>query len=80
MPRYFFDITDGRVSSDAEGTDLPDIYTAQAEAIRLSGEILRDMGARFWNGTEWMLTVSDERRRVLFVLRFSAEERDLADD
>ena len=59
MPRYFFHVYDGYSSTDDEGTELPDIYTAQAEAIRMSGEILRDMGAKFWNGTEWSLEVAD---------------------
>ena len=52
MPRYFFHVTDGSSVRDDEGTELPDIYTAQAEAIRMSGEILRDMGAKFWNGIQ----------------------------
>ena len=75
MPRYFFHVYDGSSSLDTDGTELPDIYTAQALAIRTSGEILRDMGAKFWNGTEWKLEVADERGDTLFVLRFSAEER-----
>ena len=75
MPRYYFHIFDGRASPDREGTDLPDIYRAQHEAVRLSGEVLRDMGAKFWNGAEWRLEVADDRGEVLFVLRFSAEER-----
>jgi hypothetical protein len=33
------------------------------------------MGARFWNGTEWKLEVTDDQGRTLFILRFSAEER-----
>lgn len=70
MPRFFFHLKDGYSVRDDEGTELPDIYTAQAEAIRMSGEILRDMGAKFWNGTEWSLEVAE----VLFVLRFSAEK------
>ena len=74
MPRYFFNVLDGCSSSDDEGTDLPDIYAAQAMAIRTSGEVLRDMGARFWNEADWRLEVQDEHRRALFVLRFSAEE------
>lgn len=74
MPRYFFDVEDGHSTIDAEGTELPDVYAAQAEAIRFSGEVLRDMGARFWNDTEWRLKVRDESGRFLFVLRFSAEE------
>jgi hypothetical protein len=75
MPRYFFHVYDGYSVPDQEGTELPDIYTAQAQAIRFSGELLRDMGAQFWDGTEWRLEVADARGQVLFVLRFSAEER-----
>ena len=75
MPRYFFHVYDGYTSVDDEGTELPDVYTAQAEAICMSGEILRDMGAKFWDGTEWRMEVADERSQILFVLHFSAEER-----
>jgi hypothetical protein len=31
------------LSRDEDGTELPDFYAAQSEAIRMSGEILRDM-------------------------------------
>jgi uncharacterized protein DUF6894 len=75
MPRYFFHVYDGRTSLDDEGTELPDVYTAQTEAIRMSGEILRDMGAKFWDGTEWRMEVAGERSQIFFVLHFSAEER-----
>lgn len=75
MPRYFFHIIDGRDVRDEDGTELADIYVAQTEAIRLSGELLRDMGGRFWDGTGWRLEVEDERAQVLFVLHFAAEER-----
>ena len=74
MPRYFFHVIDGYSAPDIEGTELRDIYTAQDQAIRTSGEILRDMGAKFWNGTEWKLEVADEQGQVLFMLRFSSEE------
>ena len=74
MPRYFFDIKDGHSAPDLIGTELPDIYTAQAEAVRGSGEMLRDIGPRFWDGPEWAMVVKDEVGRHLFTLRFSAEE------
>ncbi|WP_147023010.1 DUF6894 family protein [Microvirga aerophila] len=74
MPRYFFHVTDGHSERDTEGTELPDIYTAQNQAIRTSGELLRDMGGEFWNGTEWKLEVTDEQGQPLLTLRFSAEE------
>ena len=75
MPLYFFNVYDGYSSLDQDGTELPDIYTAQNEAIRLSGQILREKGGKFWNGTEWKLEVTDVSGAVLFVLRFSAHER-----
>jgi len=75
MPRYFFHVHDGTASCDTEGTELRDIYMAQAEAIHLSGAVLRDLGAKFWNSPEWGLEVADERGCALFALRFSAEGR-----
>lgn len=74
MPRYFFHVFDGKSLPDLEGYECPDIYVAQAEAIRMSGEIMRDLGSRFWDGSEWRLEVTDADGRKLFVLRFSAEE------
>ena len=75
MPRFFFDVHDGASVLDEEGTELPDVYAAQAAAIRTAGEILRDLGPRFWDGVEWRMEVFDARRRSLFVLRVSAKER-----
>jgi hypothetical protein len=42
MPRYYFNLKDGRVSFDNEGTEFANIDAAHNEAVRLSGEILRD--------------------------------------
>ena len=74
MPRYFFNIMGGRCDPDLTGTDLPDIYAAQGEAIRASGEMLSEIGPRFWDGAGWAMEVKDEAGRRLFTLRFSAEE------
>ena len=74
MPRYFFHVYDDVPFPDAEGTECADIYVAQAQAIRMSGEIMRDLGAKFWNGENWRLEVADATGRVLFIVRFSAEE------
>jgi hypothetical protein len=75
MPRYFFNVTDRRVTLDNVGTMLPDTYAAHHEAVRASGGMIRDMGGRFWDEKEWMMEVSDEGGQALFALRFSAEER-----
>ena len=75
MPRYYFNTYNGGTHLDVEGVVFPDVYAAQTQAIRTSGELLRDLGAKFWDGTEWRLEIADAQRRILFVLRFSAEER-----
>lgn len=74
MPRYFFNIYDGEPEPDLEGSEFADIYLAQAEAVRMSGEVMRDLGARFWGGGNWRLEITDAEGRKLFVVHFSAEE------
>jgi hypothetical protein len=74
MPRYFFHVTDGCSAPDLVGTELPDTYAAQVEAVRASGGMLRDVGGWFWDGPEWAMEVRDEMGRPLFTLHFSAEE------
>ncbi len=74
MPRYFFNVIDGFSVPDSDGVVLPDIDGAKTAAVILSGEILRDLGSKFWSVSSWQMNVADERGAVLLVLRFSAEE------
>lgn len=73
MPRYFFDIADGQDLPDDQGSVHADLNAARHEAIRYSGEVLREMPERFWNAEEWRMTVSDANRIPLFVLKFIAQ-------
>jgi len=59
MPRYFFHVTDGVETIDTEGTVLANLEEARAEAIVLSGAMLRDSGGKFWNNGQWQLRVVD---------------------
>jgi hypothetical protein len=49
MPRYFFHVIDGEEIIDGEGTMLAGVNEARAEAIVVSGEMLKDLGGKFWN-------------------------------
>ena len=43
MPRYFFVVRHGDKTSDhSDGIEFPDISAVQLEAIKSTGEILRD--------------------------------------
>ena len=73
MPLYFFDIIDGEDLPDEHGSEHANLGAARVEAIRYSGEVLREMPERFWNAEEWTMTVSDATRTPLFILKFLAD-------
>ena len=57
MPRYFFHVIDGDEMLDTVGTVLAGETEARAEAIVISGEMLKDLGGTFWNNGEWQVRV-----------------------
>ncbi|MFL5530429.1 MAG: DUF6894 family protein [Gemmatimonadales bacterium] len=75
MPRYFFNVIDGRSIIDNQGSELAGLKEARVEAIQLAGAILRDEGDTFWNGQEWHLDVTDASGQSVLKLRFSAEDQ-----
>ncbi len=48
MPRYFFNVSHHSTHPDTEGSELADIHAAQIEAVRLCGEMIRDIDDSFW--------------------------------
>jgi hypothetical protein len=73
MPRYFFHVMDGAEFLDSVGTELAGVAEARAEAVVVSGELLRDLGGRFWSNGEWQVRVVDEAGNKVCALRFSAD-------
>ena len=74
MPKYFFVVRHGNRTSDhSDGIEFPDIDAVQLEAIKSTGEILRDLNYPIEAGSEWRMEVADETRKPLFSLRVIAE-------
>jgi hypothetical protein len=74
MPRYFFVFRRGDQTTDhSDGFEFPDIGAVQLEAVRSTGEILRDLNDPLEAGSEWRMEVVDEARKPLFSLRVIAE-------
>ena len=46
---------------------------ARAEAIVVSGEMLKDLGGTFWNHGEWQVRVENEAGNEVCALTFSAD-------
>lgn len=74
MPRYFFHVQDGQDFPDLEGTELPDLAAARAQAVQFAGSLLADQPETFWASGEWHLQVTDEAGLSLFQLTFFATE------
>jgi hypothetical protein len=74
MPRYFFHVIDGQFLVDTEGTECTDMAEVRSQAIQAAGQMLSDKGELLVNGQEWQMHVTDETRKTVFKLRFSAEE------
>lgn len=67
MPRYFFHSQDGQVFHDDEGLELEDFDAAQAAALQMLAEAIRNT-PKFWIMRSLMVTVTDEAGLVLLVL------------
>ncbi|QAU44690.1 DUF6894 family protein [Bradyrhizobium guangzhouense] len=70
MPRFQFNVYDGNDSLDTEGTDLPDLRTAQIEAIAMAGGILRERARFIRLDDDWRMEVTDDTGLILFRLDF----------
>ena len=72
MPRYFFNVTDSEYIPDPNGTEVETLEQAKAQAVVFAGELIRDSGAKFWQGEDWLIEVADESGLTLFTLMFMA--------
>ncbi|WFU75026.1 MULTISPECIES: hypothetical protein [unclassified Bradyrhizobium] len=73
MPRYFFNVFYGRITTDRVGEELPDRNAAWKEATSMAGQILQGIDGDLVPGREWRMEVTDEFRNTLFVLRICGE-------
>ena len=71
MPRYFFNIFDGRGLADENGEELPDPSAAQVFAIHFAGEVLQADADCIRPEAPWRLEVTDEAGCIILCLDFS---------
>lgn len=78
MPRYYFNLRDGRTVLDNEGVEFPSVAEAKRAAVVNSGEVLLDGASDgLWSGEPWTMWVTDApngRGKTLFTLRFSGSD------
>jgi hypothetical protein len=71
MPRYYFHLRDSSLS-DPIRVELPDRQSAWDEAVRTTGEMLKDLDGDL--SADWTVEVCDEAGKCLFRIRVSAEQ------
>ena len=71
MPRFFFHTTNGKLTTDAEGIDLPDASAAQTAAIRLAGELLNGAPDFLRESKDLKVDVTDANAVSLFTVLVS---------
>ena len=74
MPRYYFNIHDGKDLPDHEGLEFPSKEAAWSEAVRSCGEMLRDVAGNLPTGSEWRMNVTDGHGETVLILRFVGTE------
>ncbi|TNC49556.1 hypothetical protein FHG66_10570 [Rubellimicrobium rubrum] len=71
MPRYFFDVQDGRDLPDEQGTVYADPETARLVAVSTSGEMIAAHAKSFWAHRDWRMHVTDEQGAAVCDLQFT---------
>ena len=73
MPRYFFNVAYAGSEPDTEGFVFDDIYAAQKAAVRMCGEIIKEIDGNFWDAPNWRLEILDHERTLVVTLTFSGQ-------
>jgi hypothetical protein len=75
---FYFNSENDHPDLDPDGIELPDLATAQKEALRLLGRMLQDAdGDGPWKGKVWSVWVTDAPNgagHVFFKLQLSASK------
>ena len=71
--RYYFQLSDGHLLTDREGSVFEDLDAAKVEATRIAGEWLRDNAAEFAQDGELFVEVLDGDDAVLATIAVQAD-------
>jgi hypothetical protein len=72
MPRFYFHVHDDKTVVDEQGTDLPDLAAARAEAVSGARDLMCEQVREGRLNLAHRLEVEDEQHRRVFSLPFRA--------
>lgn len=74
MARYFFHVINGEFIPDATGLECATSEDVKDHAVRIAGEMLKDLGLQLWQTGYYDMFVCDEQNRTHLRLSFKAED------
>ena len=76
MHKFYFHTNDPseRSVQDDVGMDFPTVHAAKCQAVVYTGQLLADVGEKFWDYADFELTVTDHRGLILFTMRVTGTE------
>jgi hypothetical protein len=74
MPVFFFNINHTHRDLDEYSLELPDNEAAWREATMTAGELLKEVDGKFRPGQDWVLEVTDDNQKPVYVIRIIGRE------
>jgi hypothetical protein len=76
MPHYYFGLNTGtRLILDREGSELPDLNAARAQARAVACDVMRNDGRRTLS---WLVQVTDAEHQLCFEVLFATAAEEMA--
>jgi hypothetical protein len=80
VPRFFFDLHDGRWHPDEDGTDCADLEDARSQARRLLAVTASEHAARDRPRDDYAVLIRDGGRRPVYSAALSFRDLSLPED
>ncbi|HEY8575567.1 MAG TPA: hypothetical protein VIL88_04420 [Devosia sp.] len=74
MARFFFHIVDGQFVPDTNGIECSTQAQVKNQAVRIAGEMIKDLGSEVWGTSRLDLFVCDDQNNTHLKLSFFAED------
>lgn len=72
MSVFYFEIADAKQNIPCVGENLPSLAAARCFALKYAALLLCDQEDVFWEGEEWVMTVTDANRLTMFTIMICA--------
>jgi hypothetical protein len=73
LSRYFLDISQGKFLNTPSVFEFPNDAAALREALKIWGDLARDIACELESHHDWRMSVEDEAGNIIFIIRTQVE-------